>query len=112
MMIDLHHQPLDMIRREQNANLATMLALCARGHAFYQRQWEKAGIDTSAIRSVQDLARLPLTSKHDLMDDPESFRLRCPDLPLHERATWEVLHTSGSTGEPTPIYVTSHDYQA
>ncbi len=111
-MTDLLHQPIPAIRRTQNANLATMLALCARGHAFYQQQWDKAGIDISAIRSVQNLAKLPLTSKHDLMDDPESFRLRCPDLPLHERATWEVLHTSGSTGEPTPIYVTSHDYQA
>ncbi len=111
-MTDLLSQPIAAIRQVQNANLATMLALCARDHAFYQHQWDQAGIDVSAIRSVQDLAMLPLTSKHDLMDDPESFRLRCPDLPLHERATWEVLHTSGSTGEPTPIYVTSHDYQA
>ncbi len=111
-MTDLLHQPMSAIRREQNANLAKMLALCARGHAFYRQQWDQAEVDISAIRTVQDLARLPLTSKHDLMDDPESFRLRCPDLLLHERATWEVLHTSGSTGEPTPIYVTSHDYQA
>jgi phenylacetate-coenzyme A ligase PaaK-like adenylate-forming protein len=111
-MTDRLRQPLDAMRRMQNANLTRMLELCAKGHAFYQQQWAHADLDVSTIRSVTDLATLPLTSKHDLMDDPESFRLRCPDLPLHERALWEVLHTSGSTGEPTPIYVTSHDYQA
>ena len=111
-MNDLLHQPIEAIHRIQYTNLKTMLTLCARGHAFYQQQWDKAGVDVSTIRSVQDLAALPLTSKHDLMNDPEGFRLRCPDLPLHQRALWEILHTSGSTGEPTPIYVTSHDYQA
>jgi phenylacetate-coenzyme A ligase PaaK-like adenylate-forming protein len=111
-MTELCYQPLDVIRQVQNANLQHMLALCARGHAFYQQQWTDAGIDVSTIRSLDDLVRLPLTSKYDLMHAPEQFRLRCPDLPLHERALWEVLHTTGSTGNPTPIYVTSHDYQA
>lgn len=111
-MTELCNLSLDAIRQVQTTNLQHMLALCARGHAFYQQQWAAAGIDVTTIRSLDDLARLPLTSKHDLMHDPESFRLHCPDLPLHERALWEVLHTTGSTGNPTPIYVTSHDYQA
>jgi phenylacetate-coenzyme A ligase PaaK-like adenylate-forming protein len=46
------------------------------------------------------------------MAEPESFRLHCPDLPLRERALWEVNYTTGSTGDPTPLYVTTHDYQA
>lgn len=111
-MSDLLRQPMSTIRQTQNANLMTQLKLCARGHDFYREQWKQAGVDIETIQSVQDLAKLPLTAKHDLMADPERFRLRCPDLPVHERALWEVLHTSGSTGDPTPIYVTSHDYQA
>ncbi len=112
MTNDLLQQPLAVIRRLQNDQLKTQLQLCARGHDFYRAQWQQAGIDVETIQTVQALAKLPLTSKHDLMHDPERFRLRCPDLPIHERALWEVLHTSGSTGDPTPIYVTSHDYQA
>ena len=112
MMSDLLRQPLDVIRRIQNDNLKTQLQLCARGHAFYRQQWQQAGLDIETLHSVQDLAKLPLTTKHDLMADPEQFRLHCPDLPVHQRALWEVLHTSGSTGDPTPIYITSHDYQA
>ncbi len=89
-----------------------MLALCRRGHAFYRRRWADAKVDLDAIRSVDDLERLPLTTKHDLMHDPENFRLRVPDLPLPETALWNVVYTTGTTGTRTPIYVTTHDYEA
>ena len=46
------------------------------------------------------------------MDDPEAFRLHCPDLPLEQRTLWEVNYTTGSTSDPTPLYVTTHDYVA
>ena len=42
--------------------------------------------DAVWISGVKDVERLPLTTKHDLMADPEAFRLRLPDLPLYERA--------------------------
>ncbi|HEU5177206.1 MAG TPA: AMP-binding protein [Burkholderiales bacterium] len=100
------------MQRLQDERLRQMLALCARGHAYYRRRWAEAGIDVSSIGGVDDLERLPLTSKQDLMADPEAFRLRVPDLPLHERALWEVIYTTGSTAEPTPVYNTTHDYHA
>ena len=96
----------------QDERLRNMLALCARGHDYYRRRWAEAGVDLSSIRGVADLERLPLTSKQDLMADPEAFRLRLPDLPLHERVLWEVIYTTGSTAEPTPVYNTTHDYHA
>ncbi len=111
-MNDLTRQPLAEIRRVQNTLLARQIELCARGHDYYRRCWAKAGIDASTIRTIDDLAALPLTPKRDLMADPEAFRLRCADLPLHERALWEVNYTSGSSGDPTPLYVTTHDYHA
>jgi phenylacetate-CoA ligase len=107
---DLMRQPLAAIRAVQNEKIAGQIALCARGSAFYQRHW--AGIDAGNVRSLADLERLPLTTKSALMAEPEAFRLHCPDLPLHERALWEVNYTTGSTGDPTPLYVTTHDYQA
>ncbi|MBI2207518.1 MAG: AMP-binding protein [Candidatus Rokubacteria bacterium] len=111
-MTDFLRQPIEAIRRAQGKRLVRQLALCARGHDYYRRRWADAGADPAAVRTVEDLERLPLTSKKDLMADPEAFRLRCPDLPLHERALWEVNYTTGSTGDPTPLYVTTHDYQA
>ena len=109
---DLMRQPLAAIRAVQNEKIAKQIALCARGSAYYLRHWASAGIDAGGIRTLDDLELLPLTPKSALMAEPESFRLRCPDLPLHERALWEVNYTTGSTGDPTPLYVTTHDYQA
>src|SRR4051794_41986480 len=100
------------MQRTQDARLRHMLALCARGHDYSRRRWTEAGVDVGTIRGVDDLERLPLTSKQDLMADPEAFRLRVPDLPLHERVLWEVIYTTGSTAEPTPVYNTTHDYHA
>jgi phenylacetate-coenzyme A ligase PaaK-like adenylate-forming protein len=106
------HQPRSAIESVQNERLRVMLALCARGHPYYRERWAKAGIDIAAIHGVADLARLPLTPKQDLMADPEAFRLHLPDLPLHERVLWEVIYTTGSTADPTPVYSTTHDYHA
>jgi len=111
-MTDLLRRSLAAIRAVQNERVERQIALCARGHAYYHRRWAEAGIDPVSIRTVADLERLPLTPKRDLMADPEAFRLHCPELPLHERALWEVNYTTGSTGDPTPLYVTTHDYHA
>ena len=111
-MDDLIRQPLAAIERVQNEKLRAMLDLCARGHPYYRRVWTEAGIDVAQIRTVADLERLPLTHKSALMADPESFRLNVPGLPLHERALWEIIYTTGSTADPTPVYNTTHDYNA
>ena len=110
--VDLLRQPTEIIERVQGERLRAMLALCARGHPHYRRRWAELGFKPDAIRGVDDLERLPLTSKQELMADPEGFRLRLPELPLHERILWEVIYTTGTTAEPTPVYNTTHDYHA
>jgi len=109
---DVLRQNHDAIESLQSEKLRSMLALCARGHDYYREKWAAAGIDPSSIRNVADLERLPLTPKHELMNAPERFRLNIPDLPLHERVLWEVIYTTGTTAEPTPVYNTTHDYHA
>ena len=100
------------IEQLQSDRLRAMLALCARGHPWYRRQWQELNIDVAQIATVADLERLPLTRKQDMMLSPEEFRLRLPDLPLHERVLWEVIYTTGTSAEPTPVYNTTHDYHA
>ena len=106
------HLPLAEIEQIQNEKLRHMLSFCARGHKFYKKQWDEARIDIASIQTIDDLERLPLTHKQELMVAPEDFRLNLPDLPLHERALWEVLYTTGSTSDPVPLYNTTYDYHA
>ncbi len=109
---DLLKQSDAAIEQVQVERLRHMLALCVEGHPYYRRRWAEAGVDVGSIRGLADLDRLPLTPKRDLMADPESFRLQLPQLPLHERVLWDVGYTTGSTGDPTPVYNTTHDYHA
>lgn len=111
-MDDLLRQSIETIEQVQAEKLRAMLALCARGHAYYRRKWAEAGIDASAIRTLADLERLPLTPKQDMLSAPGDFRLYLPELPLHERVLWEVIYTTGTSAEPTPFYNTTHDYHA
>ena len=111
-MTDFLRQPLEKIREVQNRRVADQIALCAKGHEYFRRRWAEHGVNPAAVRTIDDLERLPLTPKQDLMNEPEAFRLSCPDLPLHERTLWEVNYTTGTTSEPTPLYVTTHDYVA
>ena len=104
--------PLVEIEHIQNKKLRHMLSLCARGHKFYQEQWNEAGINIEDIQTIDALERLPLTHKQELMKAPDDFRLKLPDLPLHERAIWEVLYTTGSTADPVPLFNTTYDYHA
>jgi len=111
-MTHILRQPNEAIEQVQAARLRAMLALCARGHPWYMRKWREANIDVAQITTLADLERLPLTHKQDMMLAPEEFRLQLPDLPLHERVLWEVIYTTGTSAEPTPVYNTTHDYHA
>jgi phenylacetate-CoA ligase len=111
-VLDLKATSAAAVRAFQSQQLRTTIALCQQGHAFYKRRWAEAGVVPSTIRTVDDLEALPLTRKQDLIASPEDFVLRIPDLPLHERSIWSVVHTTGSSGNPTPLYVTPHDFHA
>jgi len=105
-------RPQAEIDRAQDRGLRRMLALCAEGHPHYRRLWAERGVDVGAVAGTSELARLPLTPKAALMDEPEAFRLDLPGLPLEERAIAEAIYTTGSTAAPTPVYNTTHDVQA
>lgn len=108
-MSDVLRLPAADLRALQDAKLRHMVELCRTRHPYYREAW--AGLAPDAVQGVADLWRLPLTPKTALMDAPERFRLDCTGLPVAERALWEVVHTTGSTGDPTPIYMTTHDWQ-
>lgn len=108
---DLVYAPRDEIEAAQVAHLRHTLDLCARGHPYYRARWAAAGIDVASIRTLEDLARLPVTTKDDFMSDPEAFRLQLPELSVQERTVWEVMYTTGTTsGRPSPVYTTTHDH--
>lgn len=97
----------------QNEGIRRMMSLCEKGHPYYQKIFAEKGVDFSAVCNIEDLERVPLTSKKDYMARPEEFILSLPEAPLFERIIYNMLYTTGTTtGKPTPFYNTAHDYYA
>ncbi len=105
---------LDLVRGDR---LRRTLTAVAAAHPFYRARFRELRIEPHDIRSLDDLAALPLTRKDDYIADPEAFRLRPDDLPPdcspEERVLWDVAYTTGTTsGRPSPFYNTAHDAYA
>src|SRR5262249_10075202 len=98
----------------RGARLRRTLAAVAAAHPFYRARFREFGLAPGDVRSLDDLAVLPLTRKEDYTSDPEAFRLRPDDLPpdfsQEERVLWDIAYTTGTTsGRPSPFYNTTHD---
>jgi phenylacetate-CoA ligase len=105
---------LESLRLER---LQRTLTAVAAAHPFYRARFRELGIKPEDIRSLDDLQKLPTTSKDDYIADPEAFRLRADDLPAdftaEERVIWDIAYTTGTTsGKPSPFYNTTHDAYA
>ncbi len=71
---------------------------------FYRRKFDEAGIKPSDIRSLEDLKRLPFTTKQDLRDN---YPFGLFAVPLEQVV--RIHSSSGTTGKPTVVGYTRHD---
>jgi phenylacetate-CoA ligase len=71
---------------------------------FYQKKFKELGITPDDIQSVEDVSKLPFTTKEDLREN-YPFGLSC--VPMKECIR---LHSSsGTTGNPTVVLHTQRD---
>ena len=71
---------------------------------FYRDKLSKAGIDGGNIRSLEDMGRLPFTSKSDLRDNYPFGLLAVP-----HKEVIRIHASSGTTGKPTVVAYTRGD---
>ena len=72
--------------------------------AFYHRRFHSLGLDPEAVQSLDDVARLPFTTKDDLQ---EAYPYAMLGVPLREVVR---LHaTTGTAGKPTVCAYTKSD---
>ncbi|MEM1142343.1 MAG: phenylacetate--CoA ligase family protein [Pseudomonadota bacterium] len=75
---------------------------------FYQRLWGDAGIGPSDVRGLDDIERLPVFSKSDIMESVERHPplgdfSGLESLPPEQRPPLVFHTTSGTTGTPQPL---------
>jgi phenylacetate-CoA ligase len=73
---------------------------------FYRNKLREAGVTAESIRSLEDLDRLPFTTKQDLRDN---YPFGLVAVPMRE--VIRVHASSGTTGKPTVVAYTRNDIQ-
>ncbi len=91
------------IERLQLMRLQRTLRQAAKS-PFYGRRFRELGIDPEQVTSLDDVRRLPFTTKQDLRDSYPDGLLA---MPVSEMVRMHV--SSGTTGTPTVIYHTKKD---
>lgn len=93
----------DGIRALQTERLRLTLRHCMNS-AFYRKRFQESGISIEDIRTLDDLHKIPFTTKADLRD---TYPFGTASVPLEKCVR---LHSSsGTTGNPTVILHTQRD---
>jgi phenylacetate-CoA ligase len=96
--------PRAELERLQSERLGATVRWCAERVPFYRRAFDEAGVAPESVRGVEDLARLPFTTKADLRAH-YPFGLFAVPLPEVRR----IHASSGTRGKPTIVGYTARD---
>ncbi|MGE3315243.1 MAG: phenylacetate--CoA ligase family protein [Planctomycetaceae bacterium] len=84
----------------QGERLASLIAAVANSNPFWTAKWSAAGVNPSAVRKLDDLQRLPFTSKQELTDDQARNHPYGSNLTFPVTKYSRFHQTSGTTGAP------------
>ncbi len=101
---DIETMARDELEQLQIERLQATLNRVYRNVAFYKDAFDRAKVTIDAVRSVDDLRRLPLTTKDDLR---EAYPYDMFALPLRDIV--RIHATSGTTGRPIVTGYTRND---
>ncbi|MTV48680.1 AMP-binding protein [Heliobacillus mobilis] len=100
------NRPIDFeqIAEDQLPKLIRTIHRAYEGSPFYRERFQQAGIQPGDIRSLEDLARLPFTTKQDLRKGYPLGLMACA-----EDDVVRIHSSSGTTGKPVIVPYTQQD---
>jgi phenylacetate-CoA ligase len=100
--------PRDAIVRLQGERLRLLYRRAWEQIPFYRKRWEGQGLGIESIRSLSDIAKLPVISKRDL----ETDLAENPPFGTYQGnfPAVRVQASSGSFGNPKPFFHTRADW--
>lgn len=93
----------EKIKAFQNRKLKELLNYVNEKSPYYQRYFEKHNISPEEIQGVDDLSKLPFTTKDQLAKHNDEF------LCVDKNKIADFVTTSGTLGDPVTFYLTSKD---
>jgi phenylacetate-CoA ligase len=99
------------LEKYQFSRFKDLLRMVAERNRFYRTKYEKAKIDISAIRTMDDINQLPFTDKKDFENDQLSSPLYGTTLtePLENYVQYH--QTTGTTGKPLKMLDTKESWE-
>jgi phenylacetate-CoA ligase len=109
----LEAMPLEDLRRLQFHKFKRILAHTYQHSPFYKKKFDEAGIRPDDIRTLEDIRKIPITSKEELrpaQENSEPFPYgELLSVPLEEVVRYH--QTSGTTGMPVRYADTWEDWE-
>ncbi len=94
------------MRKLQSERLIKTVKTCYEKSKFYRRKMNELGITPDDIKSIDDISKLPFTTKHDLRDEyPFGLQVVPPTEVVRIHAS------SGTTGKPVVDTYTKNDLE-
>lgn len=94
----------EQLRQIQSDNLIDMVSRVYHNVPFYRKKMQELGLEPGDIKSVDDLYKLPFTTKQDLRDN---YPYGMFAVPMSEIV--RIHASSGTTGSPTVVGYTRKD---
>jgi len=98
----------DELLHRQESKLRSLIAHAYHHIPYYQSLFQSVGLSPKDIRTVDDLKHLPITAKEDL----KAAGLERIIAKGISPAACRRMDTSGSSGEPFPVYLTSQEMRS
>jgi phenylacetate-CoA ligase len=99
------YQTKEKIKKAQEEKLQQLLLYLQQSSPFYKELFATNKINIAEIKSIEDLASIPTTSKEDLQQRNDDF------LCVAKNKIIEYTSTSGTLGSPVTIALTENDLQ-
>ncbi|MDV4022027.1 phenylacetate--CoA ligase [Elizabethkingia anophelis] len=106
MYFSVEHLELDQLRKLQSERLKNLVAYLDERSEFYKRKFSESGLFPQDIKSIEDIAKLPITYKQDLRDSYPFGLFTVPKSQLQR-----IHCSSGTTGKPTVVGYTKEDVE-
>ncbi len=96
--------PLEDLKELQSDRLKRTVRYVLENNDVYHERLKKAGIGPDSVKSIEDIKKLPFTTKDDMRDN-YPFGLFSVD----RKSLAEIHVSSGTTGNPTLVGYTQED---
>ncbi|MCO5268473.1 MAG: AMP-binding protein [Brumimicrobium sp.] len=105
MTPEIEFKSKEQIKAFQEEKLREQLQYISQHSPFYKRLFAEKGIHIEHIQCLEDLVRIPVTTKSDLQQFNNDFFC------VNQVELIDLASTSGTTGKPVNFGVTEHDLE-